>query len=314
MNKNIVDYLNYCKQAELTPLEQIKYHMIIKYMMNLETASSFLERIPTTSAEDALLWSCKENNTEFLNLFFSANIGFDINTQDETGFTALHYACYNKNTNLVGYLLQTHRPNVKKTDTEGRTPLHIACGLGLEGIYSLLVKHSSDINIPDDFGNTPFHYAANKGSISLMGDLIYRKADMNHQNEVGCTPAHYACLNQDSSNATYLMWWGAKSIKDNMGHTARYYLNNNFTNTSIEQRDTNSLFNFSAYIVSSLPIVLLFMIIPGSMVLFTLCVESIKLCCNSQNNISDYTNKWRDYVSSRDSNTKDASYTLRAVQ
>ena len=54
--------------------------------------------------------------------------GADVNEQDSDGITALYYACYFNNTELVEILLKHDNINVNLQDTDGSSPFTFACG------------------------------------------------------------------------------------------------------------------------------------------------------------------------------------------
>ena len=49
------------------------------------------------------------------------------------------------------------------TDSEGRTPLIVACEKGYPHLVQLLVNHNADVNVTLCFGESPLHIACEKG-------------------------------------------------------------------------------------------------------------------------------------------------------
>jgi ankyrin repeat protein len=78
----------------------------------------------------------------------------DVNIQSNNGWTPLHRACYNKNTEIVKLLLEHSKinPNIKNNDA--RTPLYQAYYLGNFEIAKLLLESpyiKIDINNLNEF-------------------------------------------------------------------------------------------------------------------------------------------------------------------
>eukprot|EP01112_Ceratiomyxa_fruticulosa_P020204 TRINITY_DN6820_c0_g1_i1.p1 TRINITY_DN6820_c0_g1~~TRINITY_DN6820_c0_g1_i1.p1 ORF type:complete len:294 (-),score=65.43 TRINITY_DN6820_c0_g1_i1:33-914(-) len=90
--------------------------------------------------------------------------GVDVNKINETGRTALHYACSKGYTNIVQMLIGAGATSVK--DAAGATPLHRASGKGSIPIIKLLLQGKSNlvkstmVNAKDENGDTPLHFAA----------------------------------------------------------------------------------------------------------------------------------------------------------
>ena len=96
----------------------------------------------------------------------------DIDFQDNTGSTALKYACETGNSIIVAQLLK-RKADVFMEDVEGRTCLHGAVCRGHEQIVKLLLKEKGAIagdlvNVPDYQFRRPIHEAAIGGQMSLM--------------------------------------------------------------------------------------------------------------------------------------------------
>ncbi|KAI5434670.1 hypothetical protein KIW84_021484, partial [Lathyrus oleraceus] len=66
----------------------------------------------------------------------------------------------------------------KKTDYDGRSPLHLAACRGYEDITLLLIHEGVDINIKDNFGNTPLLEAVKNGHDQVASLLVREGASM----------------------------------------------------------------------------------------------------------------------------------------
>ncbi|CAL5189896.1 unnamed protein product [Lathyrus oleraceus] len=66
----------------------------------------------------------------------------------------------------------------KKTDYDGRAPLHLAACRGYEDITLFLIHEGVDINIKDNFGNTPLLEAVKNGHDPIASLLVREGASM----------------------------------------------------------------------------------------------------------------------------------------
>jgi ankyrin repeat protein len=103
----------------------------------------------------------------------------------------LHDAAMNRNPGLLNLLL-SKGSNPNEVDNRGRTPLHIAAGVGCRDCADLLIQAGADINARDKNGRAPLHYAVWYGRLAVA-DLLLRKgaAPDAIDNKVK-TPLHYA--------------------------------------------------------------------------------------------------------------------------
>jgi len=99
------------------------------------------------------------SNLEIAKLLLKNNA--NIIRLDNAKYTALHYAAWCQQTEIVDLLLQSHMtPNVK-CKADGRTPLHLAAYRGAWQIVFTLLTHGaqSQIDLPCYNGFTPLGYA-----------------------------------------------------------------------------------------------------------------------------------------------------------
>ena len=88
-------------------------------------------------------------------------VSMAISTLDKFGKTPLLLACKTANESFALRLLalDTAKTTINIADKEEqRTPLHIACILGLKELAEKLIALGADINAKDKYGNTPFTY------------------------------------------------------------------------------------------------------------------------------------------------------------
>ncbi len=95
--------------------------------------------------------------------------GADINTRDEGGRTALHWAAALDHTEIAGFLLSKGAKTDIKDEAE-RTALHEAALWGSVKTVDVLVKAGAEVNRMDVFGETPLDEAG--GREKAIGELL----------------------------------------------------------------------------------------------------------------------------------------------
>lgn len=127
-----------------------------------------------------------------------------INAKDDTGNTALHWACYFRNKDMVSQLLNHHqlsaKINTNLVNHFGMTPLMMISQESIQdspnypskqqmedllNIAMLLVKHGAQLETRDFLGNTPLLKAGQQGNDLMVRYLIDVKANIEHKNRSG---------------------------------------------------------------------------------------------------------------------------------
>ncbi|XP_026474592.1 ankyrin repeat domain-containing protein 54-like [Ctenocephalides felis] len=95
------------------------------------------------------------------------------------------------NLDLVRRLLQTG-VSANSSDSQRRSPLHLASCKGYTQMVKLLIEHGADANIKDDLGNTPLHLAACTNNIEIITLLLDGGADVSSLDNCGRNPLQLA--------------------------------------------------------------------------------------------------------------------------
>ncbi|XP_039205645.1 caskin-1 isoform X2 [Crotalus tigris] len=116
----------------------------------------------------------------------------NVNFQDTDGFSALHHAALNGNTELLLLLLEAQAA-VDIKDNKGMRPLHYAAWQGKKEPMKLVLKAGSSVNIPSDEGQIPLHLAAQHGHYDVSEMLLQHQSNPCILDNSGKTPLDLAC-------------------------------------------------------------------------------------------------------------------------
>ncbi|CAD5115172.1 DgyrCDS4169 [Dimorphilus gyrociliatus] len=119
--------------------------------------------------------------------------------KDQSGRTALHWACSGGHHRIAEILINNYHVNIEEGDDSGWTPLIIAVSAGREEIVDLLLQCGADVNTTNSTGQCSLHYAASKNRETIVKKLIERKADVNVRDCVNSTPLHRSASKGNST-------------------------------------------------------------------------------------------------------------------
>lgn len=131
--------------------------------------------------------------------------GANTNIRNEKGDTLLIHSLY-YSYGAVNILLDRNIC-IEERNKSGKTPLNIACFLGLYDIVKVLLDKDVDIESQDDYGNTPLIEACENGYLDIVSILLDKGANINSRNKngmtpfiVALTPLIVACSNTDDDD------------------------------------------------------------------------------------------------------------------
>lgn len=75
-----------------------------------------------------------------------------------------------------------------KNETNEKTALMLALGLGHQAIAECLLKAGASTDVVDAQGNTPLFYILRDENLQLIKYFIRKKVNIHHKNQVGLTP------------------------------------------------------------------------------------------------------------------------------
>lgn len=100
---------------------------------------------------------------------------------------------------MVAYLVYTNPDLIHQYNTEGFTPLALACYFGQYEVARYLAFKGADVNqsLNDGSGIRPIHLAVAANHIDIVRMLIEHDVQINVQHNTGITPLHYAAKHGD---------------------------------------------------------------------------------------------------------------------
>ena len=141
----------------------------------------------------------------------------DVNEADPDGWTALHIAAREGNTEATQLLLSQPLICIDAKNKWKSTPLMIAAGSGNLAIIDLLLSHPRiQIDLQAEYyGRTALIEAAVKGHISVVKALVSNGANVNVTDKTGRNSALIEAIKNGHFNvATYLLRSGLVDFSD----------------------------------------------------------------------------------------------------
>lgn len=117
-----------------------------------------------------------------------------VNEKTEQGFTALHYAAYRGNIDMINKLIENDA-EIEVTNRRGLNVLHMAAqGNQPNALVYFKEIHLMNIQSVDDLGSTPLHWACYTGSENAVMFLLSWPQNLNAQDREGLSPLHLAVM------------------------------------------------------------------------------------------------------------------------
>ena len=117
-----------------------------------------------------------------------------VNSTNEVGETALHYACIFGNLDIITYLIKNGADPNTKTLT-GDTALLYAVTKGHLHVVKYFMNNTKtfnlNINHQNDLGETAILIACKKGYTDLIKYLVNMDVDLHSKSSDGCNLLHY---------------------------------------------------------------------------------------------------------------------------
>ncbi|MBQ8480609.1 MAG: ankyrin repeat domain-containing protein [Akkermansia sp.] len=181
-----------------------------------EEAKRLLSRKGISESEysSRIISAAEKGDNEQLSLLITA--GADVNKADKDGWTPLHWAAWNGNSECVKRLLATPGIDVNMANEYGWTPLDRAASNGHSKCVKLLLAAPGiNVNKADKYGKTPLYGAACWGHSECVKLLLAAPGiNVNMADEDGRTSLYGAAFNGHSECVKLLL--AAPGIDVNM--------------------------------------------------------------------------------------------------
>ena len=139
-----------------------------------------------------LLFEIRQGHEVFANRILDEDPNIDVNAQNATGFSALHYAVKDNHSQFLNRLLNHRDINVNLRDETGSTALFWATKLGLYGVTERILKHPDvDVEIADNSGTTPFQLAMHDKEYRIVNQMLEIIHDTAWTEVKTNAPAHH---------------------------------------------------------------------------------------------------------------------------
>lgn len=117
---------------------------------------------------------------------------YNVNIQDEDGFTASHHAALTGTSEVVIGLIELEC-DINARDHKGMTPLHLAAWSGKVEVTRLLLEAGANVNASSDNGDTPLILACQHGNSDVADVLLDKGCNSWTTNKSGESALDLAC-------------------------------------------------------------------------------------------------------------------------
>mmetsp|Transcript_6756 Transcript_6756/g.4875 ORF Transcript_6756/g.4875 Transcript_6756/m.4875 type:complete len:178 (+) Transcript_6756:655-1188(+) len=116
-----------------------------------------------------------------------------VDTPTDEKFTAIHFATYHGNFDLIKMLVEELNADFTTQNVFGSSVIHIAAqgDQPLPLFYFIVIKNM-DVNLTDNRGSTPLHWACYSRAEFALNYLLSMKPDLEVKDLQGYTPLHLA--------------------------------------------------------------------------------------------------------------------------
>ena len=199
-----------------TPLHVVSRDEHFSYE-NPNIARLFLELNLEVNAQDKSLntplhFACSHGN--FKTALVLLDHGAHVNARNSNGQTPMHRVPQMIfQDSCVAQLMLERGAEVNARDKDLATPLHVACFRGCSANARALLDHGADVNARNTDDETPLHRASrsydDEGYVSILRPLLERGADVNARDKYDATPLHLTSCESKLENVRVLLDYGA---------------------------------------------------------------------------------------------------------
>jgi len=180
-----------------------------------------LSSLVHADAKDDFFVAAQQDNSS--TIFTQLLRGFDPNTVNAKGETALLIAVRHGAFKAISALLADPQTNVETRNKQDESPLMLAALKGYLDVAKQLIARDADVNKP---GWAPLHYAATKGDIPMIELMLENDAYIDAESPNGSTPLMMAAQYGTPEAVKVLLNAGADpTIKNSLNLSAIDFAN-----------------------------------------------------------------------------------------
>ena len=144
----------------------------------------------------ALLYAVFKGNYDIVKTLIDN--GADYTMRNFMGLSVMHMSAQGDRPNLLIYFKDKYNFDIFDRDFNGNTPLHWAVNSASENAINFLLSWMKNINFVDKKGQTPLHIAIHTLRPKLIKKLLYKGADLYKKNNNGESVYDIISENNDS--------------------------------------------------------------------------------------------------------------------
>lgn len=127
---------------------------------------------------------------------FLSKSNIDPNMSTSSGKTLFMYCAQIALAHDLGKYLISKRAVIESTDNNGMRALHYACQHGNRSFVSLLLKHNCSLNVLDKNGRSELYYCIESKSSEIFEELVTAGSDINLRDNLGSSLLHHSLINK----------------------------------------------------------------------------------------------------------------------
>lgn len=152
-----------------------KQHIFANFYLSLDLKSNYLNEYDEQTGMTAIHFACLHGyDSIVMTLINKKGINLNLLSKKEK-MSLLHYCCINGSKNICEEILNHNEVDINLTNKNGMTPLHFACENGFVEIADLLLKREEiKVNIKSNENKTPLILACERGSLDIYQRIMSR--------------------------------------------------------------------------------------------------------------------------------------------
>lgn len=143
-----------------------------------------------TASEEPIVEAAKKSDFMTVRAILTQDAS-KLNNTDNSGYTALHWACMRAHWDVAKYLIE-QGADLNLLGGDGGTPINWAVHHDNVDIIKLMVEKGAKLNIRNKWGMTELHTAIWRGCIHVVEYLLDKGSDPMIKTNEGWTGMHYA--------------------------------------------------------------------------------------------------------------------------